>query len=170
MDAGHLSVATESLELGSLSELLALEFGPRASATGHLLEVDVSAPAPALGDEERVLQIGRIFVENAIAHTPPGTVVRLSASADVQRAQLSVVDDGPGIAPEAQQHVFDRFYRLEGTRASGSGLGLAIARELAALMGGRIELESRAGATLFSLLLPADHAVSQTPAATAQLR
>jgi signal transduction histidine kinase len=69
---------------------------------------------------------------------------------------LAVVDDGPGIPPDAQTHVFERFFRLEGTVAAGSGLGLAIAREVAGLMEGRIELESRAGVTRFTLLLPAD--------------
>ena len=68
--------------------------------------------------------------------------------------------DCPGAA-EAQAHVFERFYRLEGGRASGSGLGLAIARELAALMNGRIELVSAPGATRFTLVLPVD--VSERP-------
>ncbi len=162
MDAGRLSIATESLDLVPIGELLATEFGPRASASGHTLEVDVPAAAPALGDEERVLQIGRILVENAIVHTPPGTLVRLSANTAGGGARLSVTDDGPGIAREAQAHVFDRFYRLEGTVASGSGLGLAIASELAALMGGRIELDSAAGTTRFTLVLPAD-AADRTP-------
>ena len=71
-------------------------------------------------------------------------------------ARLSVADDGPGIPLEAQSHVFDRFYRLDGAVASGSGLGLAIARELATLMNGRIDLESAAGATRFTLVLAAD--------------
>ena len=56
---------------------------------------------------------------------------------------------------EQAGHLFERFYRLDGTRSSGSGLGLAIARELAELMGGRLELESAAGDTRFTLLLPA---------------
>jgi two-component system OmpR family sensor kinase len=67
---------------------------------------------------------------------------------------LAVRDFGPGIPAEAQNHVFERFYRLEGGRASGSGLGLAIARELAEVMGGRIELESAPGRTAFTLVLP----------------
>ena len=67
-----------------------------------------------------------------------------------------MADDGPGIPREAQAHVFERFFRLDGTVAAGSGLGLAIARELVELMDGRIELESRAGATTFTLVLPAD--------------
>jgi signal transduction histidine kinase len=158
MDAGRLSVEREALDLAPLGELLASEFGPRAGATGHVLDVDVADSAPALGDEQRVLQIGRILVENAIVHTPPGTVVEVSAGAARGGASLSIVDNGPGIPPEAQAHVFDRFYRLEGSRASGSGLGLAIARELAGLMNGRLELESAKGVTRFTLVLPADAA------------
>jgi two-component system OmpR family sensor kinase len=158
MDAGRLSVTMESLDLAPLGEVLATEFGPRAGTSGHPLEVELPDAAPALGDEERVLQIGRILVENALVHTPPGTVVRLSVSADAHGARLVVADDGPGIAPDAQPHVFERFYRLDGTLASGSGLGLAIAGELATLMGGRLELDSRPRETRFTLTLPVDPA------------
>jgi two-component system OmpR family sensor kinase len=114
---------------------------------------------PAVGDAERVLQIGRILVENALLHTPPQTVVRISSALDGGRATLTVADDGPGIPEDAQRQIFERFYRLDGTRASGSGLGLAIARELAELMGGRIELDSRNSWTLFTLVLSADASV-----------
>ena len=89
-----------------------------------------------------MLQIGRVLVENALVHTPAGTVVRVSTAVDGGRATLTVADDGPGIPAEAHERIFERFYRLDGGRASGSGLGLAIARELAEVMGGRIELES----------------------------
>jgi signal transduction histidine kinase len=81
--------------------------------------------------------------------------VRISTAVDGGRATLTVADDGPGIPREAWQQVFERFYRLDGTKASGSGLGLAIARDLAALMGGRIELDSQNGWTLFTLVLSA---------------
>jgi two-component system OmpR family sensor kinase len=158
MDAGRLSVATESLDLASLGELLATEFGPRVSTSGHLLELELPEFAPALGDEERVLQIGRILIENAIVHTPPGTRIGVSASVGTHAARLTVADDGPGIEAEAQSHVFERFYRLDRSVASGSGLGLAIASELATLMGGRLELESVPGSTRFSLVLPVDAA------------
>jgi signal transduction histidine kinase len=75
---------------------------------------------------------------------------------DGGRATLTVANDGPEIPPEAQRQIFQRFYRLPGTRASGSGLGLAIARELAEVMGGRIELDSQNGWTLFTLVLSAE--------------
>jgi signal transduction histidine kinase len=81
--------------------------------------------------------------------------VRLVAGADGGRATLAVADDGPGIPAVAQRQVFERFSRLDGGRASGSGLGLAIARELAELMGGRIELESDDGWTRFTVVLSA---------------
>jgi two-component system OmpR family sensor kinase len=70
------------------------------------------------------------------------------------QAFLSVRDDGPGVPAADQEHLFERFYRADGGKASGSGLGLAIARELAVLMGGSIELRSDSGETVFTLLLP----------------
>ncbi len=158
VDAGRLTVLSESLDLGQLGEELVGEFGPRAAATGHLLEGMPPAFVPALGDTERVLQIGRILVENALIHTPAGATVRVAAARQGGRSMLMVEDDGGGIPAETQLHVFERFYRLDGTVASGSGLGLAIARELAELMDGRIELESANGLTRFTLVLHADDA------------
>ncbi len=156
LDAGRLQTTAEVVDLAGLAAELAVEFTPRAAATGHALDVEYGAPAEARGDAERVLQIGRILVENALVHTPPGTAVRIAAALDGGRATLTVADDGPGIPAEARPQVFERFFRLDGTRASGSGLGLAIARELATVMGGRLELDDRGGWTWFTLALPAD--------------
>jgi signal transduction histidine kinase len=155
LDAGRLQTAAESVDLGQLAAELVGEFQPRAVATGHQLEVE-PGEADALGDAERILQIGRVLVENALVHTPPGTRVRVAAATEGLRATLAVADDGPGIPPERHAQVFERFFRLEGTRASGSGLGLAIARELAVAMGGRIELGDLDGWTSFTLVLPVD--------------
>jgi signal transduction histidine kinase len=105
-----------------------------------------------------VLQIGRILIENALVHTPPGATVRVSTALDGTRATLTVANDGPPIPREASGQIFERFYRLDGTKASGSGLGLAIARELAEVMDGRIELESTEDATQFTLVLRAEAA------------
>jgi len=156
VDAGRLSVTEEPVDLSELAAELATELAPRATAAGRALRVVPEPPVPALADGERVLQIGRILVENALVHTPAGTAVRVSTSLDGGRATLTVANDGPEIPRDAQQQIFERFYRLDGTRASGSGLGLAIARELAELMGGRIELDSQNGWTLFTLVLSAD--------------
>jgi two-component system, OmpR family, sensor kinase len=156
LDAGRLAVADEAIDLSELAVELGAELGPRATTTGHPLEVADEPAVPARGDAERVLQIGRILLENALLHTPPGTTVRVSTAIDGGRATLTVADDGPGIPRDAQQQVFERFFRLDGTKASGSGLGLAIARDLAGVMGGRIELDSQNGWTLFTLVLSAE--------------
>jgi signal transduction histidine kinase len=154
LDAGRLRVERVSLNLGRLADLLLEEFQPLARGSEHRLELVPDGEVAALADEQRVLQIGRALVENALRHTPPGTTVRIEVRRENGRAVLAVVDDGPGISPEHAPHVFERFYRADGALASGSGLGLAIARELAEVMGGEIELNSRPGRTIFTLLLP----------------
>jgi len=156
LDAGRLSVTREPIDLSELAVELAVELGPRAAVTAHTLEAPAGQSVPAQGDAERVLQIGRILVENAIVHTPEGTTIRVGSALDGGRATLTVADDGPGIPRDAQAQIFERFYRLDGTRASGSGLGLAIARELAQVMGGRIEVGPEDGWLLFTLVLSAE--------------
>jgi two-component system OmpR family sensor kinase len=111
-------------------------------------------PVLAEADELRVLQLGRILVENALLHTSPGTPVEVRALRRDAHAVLEVEDAGAGIREDQRAQLFERFFRLDGTRASGSGLGLAIAKQLAELMDGSIELDSQPGRTVFSLVLP----------------
>src|SRR6185437_12185585 len=155
LDAGRLTVEREPVDLSALAEDVAEEFRPVARGTQHLLEVSPSEPVFADADELRVLQIARILVENALLHTPSGTAVQVRARIHDDRAALEVQDDSAGIPEDQRDQLFERFYRLEGTRASGSGLGLAIAKELAELMDGTIEVATRSGRTLFTLTLPA---------------
>jgi signal transduction histidine kinase len=154
LDAGRLSVEREQVDLATLGEELVEEFGPAAGASRHVLQLEPGGEAIATADELRAFQIGRILLENALLHTPAGTAVRVRARWSGGEAVLEIEDDGPGIPVGNHEQLFERFLRLDGTRASGSGLGLAIAKELAELMGGRIAVESRPGRTLFSLALP----------------
>jgi signal transduction histidine kinase len=154
LDAGRLTVQQEHVDLTALADILADEFRAVARSSGHELAVENGTPIAALGDEERALQIGRILVENALVHTPPGTPVRIRTEQRNGSALLTIEDEGPGIPEQYAGQVFERFYRLDGAIASGSGLGLAIARELAELMGGSVALETRSGRTAFELLLP----------------
>jgi signal transduction histidine kinase len=161
LDAGRLTVAREPVDLAALAADLAEEFGPLASSSGHPLTVAaVGEHVVAEADELRALQLGRILVENALLHTPAGTPVEIRALARGEHALLEVEDAGEGIGEEQREQLFQRFFRLDGTRASGSGLGLAIAKQLAELMDGAIELDSRPGRTVFALVLPR----SQSPA------
>jgi signal transduction histidine kinase len=154
LDAGQLSVERSELDLAQTARTVAEEFRAVAEGDGHDLRLTGDAAVPAVGDEQRVLQIARILVENALRHTPTGTPVEVGAALRKGRGTLSVRDEGPGIPVEAQKHLFERFYRADGGKASGSGLGLAIAWELAARMEGAIELRSEPGETRFTLELP----------------
>ena len=158
VDAGQLDVVEEPVDLGHAARIVADDLERVAATSGHTLEVDASDGAWALGDFERVVQIGRALATNALTHTPGGSRVVLRAQKNDARAQLSVEDDGPGIPVAHQAAVFERFYRVEGGMASGSGLGLSIARALARLMNGTVTLQSRPGCTLATLDLPATEA------------
>jgi signal transduction histidine kinase len=155
LDAGRLRVTREPVDLAEVARTLVAEFGPRAMASGHALELVADGPVGAQADTERALQIGRVMVENAIRHTVPGTAVRVAVGLHGGRPALTVDDDAGGIPAEHAAHVFERFYRADASTASGSGLGLAIARELAEVMGGSIELDAKPAHTRFRLVLPA---------------
>ena len=154
LDAGQLAIEIADVDLADVATILADEFRPVAELSDHGLRVDGGEEVWARGDAQRILRIGRAFVENALRHTPAGTSVRIAARIDGESAMLCVADDGPGIAEGDREHLFERFYRSGGVQASGSGLGLAIARELAGRMDGSIEVESRPGDTVFTLRLP----------------
>ena len=155
LDAGQLEVEILPFDLAATGRVVADEFRAVADAAGHELRVEADEPVEALGDEVRVQQIARSLLENAIRHTPAGTAVTVRCVRRGNAAVLEVRDDGPGIPSEDQKHLFQRFYRAAGGKASGSGLGLAIAWELASRLGGSIEISSRPGATVFTVNLPA---------------
>jgi two-component system, OmpR family, sensor kinase len=159
LDAGQLAVSRMDVDIAATARTVTEEFRALAEASGHVLSAEADDDAVARADEQRVLQIGRILLENAIRHTPPGTNVLVAAGRKDGHAVFLVRDDGPGVPAGDQERVFDRFYRADGGKASGSGLGLAIASELAARMGGAIHLDSQPGATVFTLRLP----LSDTP-------
>ena len=165
LDAGALEVMPRNVELDALARELAREFGPQADRRGSRLEVRTPADrAIALADPDRVRQIIRILLDNALTHTPPATKVTVTTYNANSRAELTVSDEGPGIPKRIRERMFDRFYT--GDSVSGSGLGLAIARELAQRMGGTIAVTSSKGFTAFTLdLPPAAAATVQAPPA-----
>jgi signal transduction histidine kinase len=155
LDAGRMRVEHEPVDLGEVARVVAAEFAALAERKQHVVDVGVDGHPVARADELRVLQVVRALLDNALTHTPEGTHVSLRAWAEREHAFLEVEDDGPGIAPEHVPHVFDRFYRAEGSVASGSGLGLAIAREIVQMMDGTVVLESNPGRTVIRVVLGA---------------
>jgi two-component system, OmpR family, sensor kinase len=158
LDADVMEVGADEVDLASVARRVAREFTPAAERHGSTLEVEGTDGALALADADRVAQIIRILLDNALTHTPEGTSITVTAQRRDGAARLVIADNGPGIAPHDRNRIFDRFYT--GDRVSGSGLGLAIAHELAVRMSGELGVNSRRGQTQFELKLPATVGVS----------
>jgi signal transduction histidine kinase/HAMP domain-containing protein len=158
--SGQEPPRAEEVELGPLLREVAAGLRPRAEVT-----LDVDAPAALAVEANRDLleQTLRNLAENAAKHTVRGYIV-LRAAGTGDSVAIEVEDSGPGIAPEVQRHVFDRFYRGE-RDADGFGLGLAIVRESVRTLGGRIELDSSPGeGTVFRIVLAAAPVREEVPA------
>lgn len=110
-----------------------------AATVGVRLALDLQ-PAPVRGDEARLRQLAGILVDNAIRHSAAGGRMTVTVRPG---ALLTVDDEGPGIAPEYLERVFERFWRAPGAPAEGSGLGLAIARWIAERHRGTIHAQNR---------------------------
>jgi two-component system OmpR family sensor kinase len=112
--------------------------------------LDAEGPLMVRGDSDRLRQVIANLVGNALVHTPPGTAVDITASADEGegRAVVCVVDHGPGMSDEAVAHAFERFYRADRSRSrqhGGTGLGLAIVQAIVTSHGGKVTLSSTEG-------------------------
>jgi len=153
LDAGGIVMAIRNIDLSDVARDVAREFGARADLRGSRLELRTpDQPVVAVADPDRVRQIIRILLDNALTHTPEGASVTVTIYSVNQRAELTVSDDGTGIPQRVQKRIFERFYTADS--AGGSGLGLAIARELAQRMDGRIAISSSRRFTAFTLDLP----------------
>ncbi|MEE1773218.1 ATP-binding protein [Streptomyces sp. JV185] len=132
-----------------------------AGERGHRWRLELpDEPATVRGDPTRLHQVLVNLLANARTHTPPGTTVtvRVRSAAAMPWVVLEVADDGPGIPPELLPHVFERFARGDASRsrsAGSTGLGLAIVQAVVAAHGGRVEVESVPGRTVFAVRLPA---------------
>jgi signal transduction histidine kinase len=159
VEAGSIELVPSSVDLTDVARSVLDEFQTQTQAKDLSLAVENGdEPVTAWCDEERVAQVLRALVDNAVKFSPRGAVLRIDiAAADAQTATVTVRDTGPGIPEEDLPQVFDRFHRSRRDRASsaGSGLGLSIARELTELMDGTLTADSpRGGGAAFTVRLP----------------
>ncbi|NDJ55152.1 MAG: GAF domain-containing protein [Chloroflexi bacterium] len=160
IEGGILHIQPQDFDLSDILE--STVNSARVRHVSHNLALDVVLPLPSCyGDARRVEQIVANLINNAAKYSPAGTWIRVRARHDVKDGELivSVEDEGQGISDEHQEHIFDRFYRIDQSRADakrdGIGLGLAICRGLVEAHGGRIWVESRLGVgSTFSFSLP----------------
>ncbi len=153
LEAGSLELRSEDTDVGELAREVTAEFTPALAQHDSHLQLRLQRdPILATCDRERVAQIVRILIDNALNHTPRGTEIFVSAQRADGHVQLAVRDHGTGIHRTVLPRIFEPFYTSDD--AQGSGLGLAIARELADRMDGRLDVESAPGRTIFTLELP----------------
>jgi signal transduction histidine kinase len=157
LESGSLELRPEEVDLGELTRSVSGEFEPTLAQHDSRLELRLQGGRDSIieaqCDPVRVAQIMRILIDNALTHTPAGTQIVVTALRENGHIRLAVRDDGDGIERVAQQRIFEPFYTADD--AQGSGLGLAIASELADRMRGRLSVQSAAGATTFTLEIPA---------------
>jgi signal transduction histidine kinase len=160
IEAGRAELRPDTFDVDALLAALRGMFRPLATSDRVTLVFESPAePITLHTDEQRVAQVLRNFVSNALKFTTEGEV-RVSASAEGERVRFTVADTGIGIAPADQQRIFEDFAQVDGPiqrRVRGTGLGLPLTRKLAALLGGTVTLESAPGAgSSFSLVVPRD--------------
>jgi two-component system OmpR family sensor kinase len=162
------------LDVSKLAAEVADQMRPLAEAKQIRLVTETSQPVDIQGEPDKLKQVMLNLVDNALRYTPEGGAVSISTSRDTPAtAQIAVSDTGPGIAPQDQAHIFDRFYRADPSRArsnGNTGLGLAIARAIVLAHGGTIGVQSQPGiGARFIITLPAlpprEHLLQADPAA-----
>ncbi|WP_246697361.1 ATP-binding protein [Rhizobium sp. G21] len=166
IEAGHVEIRPEAVSvermLGSLRHL----FEPLAANKNLQLSMTVSSDAPAIiqTDPQRLEQVLKNLLANAIKFTEKGGVSLSIRRHGDNHLALSIKDTGIGIAEEQQKRIFEAFHQADSTisrKFGGTGLGLSISRELVRLLGGRFQLESRLGeGSTFTVIIPQDFDVA----------
>jgi heavy metal sensor kinase len=148
LESGEARVDVRTLNLGEQAGLVADQMEPLAEDKQVKLRRDLERDVLVNGDEVRLKQVVVNLLDNAIKYTKAGGTVTVSVHAQPDHARLEVGDTGIGIAPEAQRHVFERFYRTKDVRSSeveGTGLGLAIVHSIVEAHRGSISVTSTKG-------------------------
>ncbi|HEY8743496.1 MAG TPA: ATP-binding protein [Chloroflexota bacterium] len=160
-EAGLLRLICRPIDLAQVIDQTAAVMAPQVARKRLTLATHVPPGLPlALADAERVGQVLRNLLSNAVTHTPTGGTIRLDASAEPigDTITIHVTDSGEGIPVEHVPNIFERFYRVDPSRSrttGGSGLGLAIVKELVQKQGGQVEVKSIVGeGSTFTFTLP----------------
>ncbi|MEZ0541105.1 ATP-binding protein [Fibrella arboris] len=158
LDAGQLRPDLKPGPLPQFLRGLIGSFASLADSRDITLQVAIDdQPEYALYDADKLDKIVTNLVANALKFTPAGGVVQVRCRYDssVQEATIQLVDSGPGIAPEQQARIFERFYQSPQNTQSGTGIGLALVQELVAVLNGRVTLVSQPGqGAAFTIVLP----------------
>ena len=166
-ESGRLRLQIKECDLSQLVRTSASAFQQQAQAKSISLVAEAPQPVLLQGDQERLSQVIRNLLANAVAYTPEGGRVIVSSEPGEDGGVILVQDDGPGIPAEDLPNVFERFYRVDESRSrstGGIGLGLTIARRLVEAHGGNITVESDPGqGSRFRVELPRNRSEPPEP-------
>jgi heavy metal sensor kinase len=161
LDAGVDNVRPREVDVGALAEQCAAMVRPLAEARGLSLRVHKDGAVRVKADPDKLREVFTNLLHNAIQYNRPDGAIDVAVARDNGDVRVEVRDTGIGIAPEARQLIFERFYRADPSRHSEelhAGLGLAIVKGYVDLMGGAIDVESTKGqGSTFRVCLPASH-------------
>jgi signal transduction histidine kinase len=157
----------EPVDLGVAVTEASDDFVVPAAARNIVLDRAIAPGVVVTGDRDALKRAVANLLDNAVRLAPGGSRIRLATGSEGDRAWIAVADEGPGIAPEDQPHVFDRFWRADKARSradGGTGLGLAIVHQIAQSHGGSIRLQSKVGVgSSFVIWLPVTTPSAETP-------
>jgi len=158
LQSGRVELWRTSVDVRDVISRAARALEPLIQARGQrVLYSPPAEPVRALVDAERLGRVLRNLLGNAQKYGHENGTILVGVERRPTELCISVTDDGPGIAPEDQERIFERFFRVSGSGSSGSGLGLAIARALVELHGGLLSVESAPGrGSTFRVVLPID--------------
>jgi signal transduction histidine kinase len=147
-EAGELKLVRQAEDISGLIRQAVAAVEAQKKAKGLVLTVELPELPPVNIDSRRIGEVLRNLLENAVAHTGKGDTITVTARQLDRLVEISVTDSGEGIPAKELTNIFERFYRVDKSRAratGGSGLGLTIARRLVEAHGGRIEVQSEPG-------------------------
>ncbi|HEX4945686.1 MAG TPA: ATP-binding protein [Blastocatellia bacterium] len=158
-EAGQLRLELVPMQVRDVVQQVVAAYASQAAEKTIALNATVPTDLPAIyADPERVGQILRNLLANALAHTPPAGRIEIGARLVADQVEIRVANTGAGIAPEHLPNLFERFYRADSSRTratGGAGLGLAIVKQLVEAQGGRAWAESELGqSAVFIVSLP----------------
>jgi PAS domain S-box-containing protein len=168
LESGRVKLTLQDVDLAEVVGTVTRTLGDTIAAKQQTLAVEIDpALPPVRADHDKMIQIVTNYLSNAYKYTPAGGAIRIAVTRDGELARVAVTDTGYGIAPEDQEKLFTRFYRVDNSTTreiGGTGLGLSIVKAFVELQGGQVGVESQPGVgSTFWYTVPLAAAVQAAP-------
>jgi signal transduction histidine kinase len=155
IETGARRTGFRQIDLAAIARDVAEAFQPAAEEQGKTLSIHSGAPLPLMGDKELLSQMIANLIDNALRHTPEGSLIEVRTPERGAARTLTISDTGPGVPESDRARIFERFYRLDASRTTpGDGLGLSLVAAVAELHGAEIVVEDNRPGLRMILKIP----------------